>query len=165
MHVPCQRGPLNFNSALCVIDDLLFKVDRKRSNLLDSCHNLFPLLLATPNKQMPWLLPTTLNPHKLVELQNPPLAACPTFTSLVKQCLARVMHALILSRNRGGLVAPSTAADGVWCHRQSRVVRFGVGWRGWFRMCLGSLIMVRNYGNSMSGSRAIRNAIPKRRFY
>ena len=135
----------------------------KGGDLLDSRHDLFPLLLATPNKQMPLLLPTTLNPHKLVKLQNPSLAACPAFTSLVKQCLARVMHALIVSQNRRGLVASSTAADAVWWHGQSRVVGFGLGWRGWFGVCLGSLMLLRDYGNPRS--RAVRCAIFKRGFY
>lgn len=162
MHVTRQRELYSLLRPLC---DWMTCSQSRQGNLLDSGHNLFPLLLATPNKQMPRLLPTTLNPHKLVKLQDPPLAACPAFSSLVKQCLARVMHALILPQNRRGRVASSATADGVWWHGQSRVVGFGLRWRWWFGMCLWSLMMLRDYGNSRGGSRAIRNAIFKRGFY
>jgi len=36
-----------------------------------------------------------LDLHKFVKLKNPPLAASPTFTAFVEQCLTGMVHALL----------------------------------------------------------------------
>jgi hypothetical protein len=93
-------------------------------NVPYSLHLLLLVLLSAPYEQMPSLGLAPLNVHELVEFKHPPLAAAPTFASLVEYRRSRMMHAA-LALSVAALECLSTAPPFA-CHAlldlQTRIV-------------------------------------------
>lgn len=112
----------------------MFVATRNGHDLPDSIQHLHPLLLAA-DEQMLLLGLAAWHPQEVVELQHPPLAARPSFASLVEDGLTGVVGALFVIS--GSSIVCDAAilplARRIGRHGRIRIVGLVLRWSWWCR--------------------------------
>ena len=109
-----------------------------KQNLPNIFHLLLSRGLSLANKQMSLLLRAARNLHKLIKLQNPPLAARPSFATLVENRRSWMVLARFTVPRSIRVIssfATLTSASGIRRNRERRIIRIRLWCRR--RCCVG----------------------------
>lgn len=100
-------------------------------NLPDRLNLLLAWRLSLANKHVPRLLRASGDLQELIKLQHPPLAAGPSFATLMEDRLARVVHTILVVPGSRPGISSSAASPAALCigrDLERRVIRVGFLW-------------------------------------